>query len=120
VAANVLRVNADQSQTVEDVFTVNGSGALVPKPVNLSPANSQVYLVLYATGLRGHSSAANSVTVSAGGTSLQVFYAGAQPQYPGLDQIDVLLPQSLAGKGDIVIQVTVDGIAANPGHVTIL
>jgi uncharacterized protein (TIGR03437 family) len=46
-------------------------------------------------------------------------YAGAQPQYAGLDQIDVLLPQSLAGKGDVVIQVTVDGQAANPGHVTI-
>jgi uncharacterized protein (TIGR03437 family) len=45
--------------------------------------------------------------------------AGAQPQYVGLDQIDVLLPPSLAGKGDVVIQVTVDGQAANPGHVTI-
>src|ERR1035438_10147577 len=43
----------------------------------------------------------------------------AQPQYPGLDQINVLLPPSLAGAGDVVIQVTVDGQAANPGHVTI-
>jgi len=78
-----------------------------------------VYLELFATGLRGHSAASNSVTVTAGGVSLPVTYAAEQPQYVGLDQIDVLLPQSLAGKGDVVIQVTVDGKAANPGHVTI-
>jgi uncharacterized protein (TIGR03437 family) len=119
VAANVLRVHADLTQTVQNVYALNSSGAIIPAPINLSPATDQVYLVLYATGLRGHSSAANSVTVTAAGVSLPVSYAGAQPQYPGLDQIDVLLPQSLAGKGDVVIQVTVDGQAANPGHVTI-
>ncbi|HEY1218652.1 MAG TPA: FG-GAP-like repeat-containing protein, partial [Bryobacteraceae bacterium] len=120
VAAYVQRVNADGSQTTENVFTLNSSGGIVAAPIDLSPANSQVYLVLYGTGLRGHSAASNSVTVTAGGVSLPTpLYAGAQPQYAGLDQIDVLLPQSLAGKGDVVIQVTVDGQAANPGHVTI-
>jgi uncharacterized protein (TIGR03437 family) len=119
VAANVLRVHADNSQTVENDYTVTSSGALVAAPIDLSPATDQVFLVLYATGVRGHSAASNSVTVTAGGVSLPVSYAGAQPQYPGLDQIDALLPQSLAGKGDMVIQVTVDGEMANTGHVTI-
>ncbi|MFY9726973.1 MAG: FG-GAP-like repeat-containing protein [Bryobacteraceae bacterium] len=120
VAAYVQRGNADGSQTVENIYTLNASGGIVPAPIDLSPANSQVYLVLYGTGLRGHSAASNSVTITAGGISLPApAYAGAQPQYAGLDQIDVLLPQSLAGKGDVVIQVTVDGQAANPGHVTI-
>jgi len=120
VAAYVQRVNADGSQTVENVYTLNASGGIVAAPIDLSPASSQVYLVLYGTGLRGHSAASNSVTITAGGVSLPApIYAGAQPQYPGLDQIDVLLPQSLAGKGDVAIQVTVDGQAANPGHVTI-
>jgi uncharacterized protein (TIGR03437 family) len=50
---------------------------------------------------------------------LPVSYAGSQPVFAGEDQIDVLLPRSLAGKGDVTIQVTVDGQAANPGHVTI-
>jgi uncharacterized protein (TIGR03437 family) len=78
-----------------------------------------VFLELFATGLRGHSAASSSVTVTAGGVSLPVSYASAQPVFAGEDQIDVLLPQSLAGKGDVTIQVTVDGQAANPGHVTI-
>jgi uncharacterized protein (TIGR03437 family) len=78
-----------------------------------------VYLELFATGLRGHSTASSSVTVTAGGVGLPVSYANSQPVFAGEDQIDVLLPRSLAGKGDVTIQVTVDGQAANPGHVTI-
>lgn len=118
-AAYVIRVHADNSQSVENVYALTASGGLVPAPIDLSQATDQVYLELFATGIRSHSAASNSVTVTAGGVSLPVSYAGAQPQYAGLDQIDVLLPQSLAGKGDVVIQVTVDGQAANPGHVTI-
>jgi uncharacterized protein (TIGR03437 family) len=119
VAGDVLRVHADNSQSIENNYAVTSSGGLVPAPIDLGPATDQVYLELFATGLRGHSAASNSVTVTAGGVSLPVAYAGAQPQYVGLDQIDVLLPQSLAGKGDVTIQITVDGQAANPGHVTI-
>jgi uncharacterized protein (TIGR03437 family) len=119
VAANVLVVHADNSQTVGNVYSTDSSGSLIPAPIDLSGPNTQVFLILYGTGLRGHSSAPNSVTVTAGGVNLPVSYASAQPQYAGLDQIDALLPPSLAGKGDVVIQVTVDGQAANPGHVTI-
>jgi uncharacterized protein (TIGR03437 family) len=120
VAAYVTRVTADNSQTNENIYTINSSGALVAAPIDLGPATDQVYLILYGTGVRGHSSASNSVTATAGGVNLTVSWAGAQnTAYPGLDQINVLLPQSLAGKGDVVIQVTVDGQAANPGHVTI-
>jgi uncharacterized protein (TIGR03437 family) len=118
VAANVIRIHADNSQTVEDVYAVSG-GAIVPAPVNVSQSSEQVYLVLYATGLRGHSSAANSVTATVGGANLSVAYAGVQPQFPGVDQINILLPPSLAGKGDVAIQVTVDGQTANTGHITI-
>jgi uncharacterized protein (TIGR03437 family) len=119
VAGDVIRVHADNSQSKENVYALTASGGLVPAPIDLGPATDQVYLELFATGLRGHSAASNSVTVTAGGVSLPVSYAGAQPQFPGEDQIDVLLPQSLAGAGDVVIQVTVDGQTANPGHVTI-
>jgi uncharacterized protein (TIGR03437 family) len=119
VSGDVIRVHADNSRSVENVYALTASGGLVPAPIDLGPATDQVFLELFATGLRGHSTASNSVTVTAGGVSLLVSYAGPQSQFPGEDQIDVLLPQSLAGKGDVVIQVTVDGQAANPGHVTI-
>jgi uncharacterized protein (TIGR03437 family) len=120
LAAYVTRVKADLSQTNENIWTVNSSGALVAAPIDLGPATDQVYLILYGTGVRGHSAASNSVMATAGGVSLPVSYAGAQnTAYPGLDQVNVLLPRSLAGKGDVTIQVTVDGQAAEPGHVTI-
>jgi uncharacterized protein (TIGR03437 family) len=50
----------------------------------------------------------------AGNTPLQVTYAGAQATYPGLDQINVLLDESLIGAGQVTLQLTVDGVAANP------
>ncbi len=118
VAANVDVVSGG-TQTYENVYSIDSSGALVPAPIDVSQPNTAVYLIIYGTGLRGHSSAANSVTVTAEGTNLTVAYAGAQGQYPGLDQVNVLLPPSLAGMGDVMIQVTVDGQVANPGHVTI-
>jgi hypothetical protein len=36
-----------------------------------------------------------------------------QGQYPGLDQVNVRLPRSLAGRGEVNIALTVDGKAAN-------
>ena len=33
------------------------------------------------------------------GTPVTVLYAGAQGSYPALDQVDVLVPASLAGTG---------------------
>jgi uncharacterized protein (TIGR03437 family) len=118
VAANV-DVVTNGTQTYGNVYSVDSSGGLVPAPIDVSQPNTEVYLIIYGTGVRGHSSAANSVTVTADGMNLSVAYAGAQPQYPGLDQINVLLPPSLAGAGDVMILVTVDGQAANPGHITI-
>ena len=54
-----------------------------------------------------------------GGIPLQVSYAGAQASYAGLDQINVLLDRSLIGGGPLTLQLTVDGIAANPVTVNI-
>ena len=35
---------------------------------------------------------------------MPVTYAGTQGRYPGLDQVNLQLPSSLAGRGDTVIQ----------------
>jgi uncharacterized protein (TIGR03437 family) len=71
-----------------------------------------VYLSLYGTGLRGAGQAAVSVTVA--GKPMNVTYAGAQPQYPGLDQVNVLLSPSLAGSGTVPVQLSINNVAANP------
>lgn len=67
-------------------------------------------LSLYATGLRQGS----RTTASVGGVPLPVLYSGPQPTFPGLDQVNVVLPASLAGRGAVEIQLTVDGVRANP------
>jgi uncharacterized protein (TIGR03437 family) len=82
-------------------------------PIDLSAPGTQVYLNLYGTGIRG-ASGLSGVSVTAGNVPLQVTYAGLQPTYPGLDQINALMDPSLSGAGLVNVQVTVDGKAANP------
>jgi uncharacterized protein (TIGR03437 family) len=42
-----------------------------------------------------------------------VAYLGVQSQYPALDQMNVIVPHSLAGAGEVPIVLTVDGETAN-------
>jgi len=36
-----------------------------------------------------------------------------QPQYPGMDQVNLPIDRSLAGRGEVDVVLTVDGVAAN-------
>ncbi len=83
-------------------------------PIDLGAAD-QVYLDLFGTGLRG----AVSVTAQIGGQILPVAYAGPQNTFPGLDQVVVLLPRSLAGDGEIDLTVFADGQPANAVRVNL-
>src|SRR5205807_9391579 len=100
-AAQIIRVHADGSQTVENASAT---------PINLG--SDTVYLVLYGTGIRNRSSTAG-VTCTINGLKLPVTYAGPQPQFPGLDQVDVLLPAALKGAGTVEVSISVDGQASN-------
>jgi uncharacterized protein (TIGR03437 family) len=50
---------------------------------------------------------------------MEVQFAGAQSLYPGLDQVNVKLNSSLAGKGDATVAISFDGNAANPVSIRI-
>ena len=54
-----------------------------------------------------------------GGVSAPVLHAGPQSDFPGQDQINVQIPARLAGAGVMPVQVTANGIAANPVTLTI-
>jgi uncharacterized protein (TIGR03437 family) len=103
------------TNTTSNVYQLSG-GQIVPLPISI-PASDSVFLELFGTGLRAAAQA--NVTVAIGTTNVAVSYAGAQGSYEGLDQVNVALPPSLQGSGDVVVQVTANGIAANPVHVTI-
>ncbi len=111
-AATYIEVTGN-TQTFADAFQcTGGAGTCTPLPITVSNSNSQTFVTLYGTGLRNRSSL-NSVVVTAAGHTLSVQYAGAQGQYPGLDQINVLVPASLAGAGVVTLDITVGGLSAN-------
>src|ERR1039458_1838050 len=115
VAALVLPVISGTQQPLQPVYRI-ASGSVIPLPIDLGPSTEQVYLEMYGTGIRN----AKSVTVTVGGLSVPVLYAGAAPGFAGEDQVNIgPLPQSLAGKGSVNILLTADGQAANTVNVTI-
>src|SRR5262249_20770315 len=116
-AAVGLLFTPDGSYAAESVYAVDGNGNVVAKALNLGPASDQFVLSLYGTGLRAAGTGGVSVTVN--DVAVTVQYAGAQGGFQGLDQVNVLLPQSLAGKGSVTIRLTAGGISANPTNVTI-
>jgi uncharacterized protein (TIGR03437 family) len=112
-AATVLHVRADGLQTVENAAVYDADkGLWEPNPIDMGSDRDQVFLMLYGTGIR-HRAAASSVTATVNGVSVPVQFSGAQPTYPGLDQVNLRLPYSLAGSGTVDVVVTVEGQAAN-------
>jgi len=111
-AAQVLRVKPDGTQVYENTTSFNPvQNKVVAVPIDLNTSD-QVFLILYGTGLRFRNSL-SSVLAQVGGTSAQVLYAGPQGTFVGLDQVNIALPKSLAGRGDTGVLLTVDGITAN-------
>lgn len=115
-AAYVTLYHANGTQTVEQVYTVSGN-SVVASPVSLGSSTDQAYLFIFGTGIQAAGTSGVKVTI--GGSALPVSYAGAQGGFVGLDQVNALLPQSLKGKGNVNINVTANGIAANAVNITI-
>jgi uncharacterized protein (TIGR03437 family) len=57
------------------------------------------------------------VRLSIGGLDCEVLYAGPQPQYAGLDQVNARLPQAASGRLEVAL--TVDGREANRVVITL-
>jgi uncharacterized protein (TIGR03437 family) len=112
-AAVALRVRANGQQVIEEVARWDAAqNRFVAAPIDLAVENEQVILILFGTGLRYRSSL-SSVSARIGGTDAQVLFAGAQNDFVGLDQVNVVLPRSLAGRGEVDVVLTVDGETAN-------
>ena len=110
-AAVVLRVTANGTQTYESLAQLSGS-TYVTTPIDLGASTDQVYFIGFGTGFRNLSGLAG-VTCTIGGTSATVSYAGVQGSLTGLDQVNVLIPRSLAGRGEATVALAVDGKSAN-------
>lgn len=116
-AALCLTVTSDSTQTFQNVYVANTDGTVAANPINLGSATDKVYLELYGTGLK--SAGVANVDVTVAGVDAKVLYAGPQGTYAGLDQVNVQIPPTLSVSGNVVIQLTVGGIKANPVEVTL-
>ncbi|MGH9844722.1 MAG: hypothetical protein ACREEM_38890 [Blastocatellia bacterium] len=118
-AAIALRVEVDGAQSFEPVARFDpAQNKFVAVPIDLGAAADQVFLILFGTGVRFRSGLA-TVSAKIGGADAQVFYAGPQGSFVGLDQVNLLLPRSLIGRGLVDVVLVVDGVTANTVRVSI-
>jgi uncharacterized protein (TIGR03437 family) len=87
-------------------------------PIDLGAPTENVFLILFATGLR-HRQSLSTVGVRVGGIAVPVQYAGAQGGFSGLDQVNAVLPRSLIGRGEVDVVLTVDGRESNRVRISI-
>ena len=97
--AAAFNVTNPTSRTAEPftVTSTNSAGATVPTVIELS-----------VTGVRG--TARTEVTVTVGTTAITgdaIVSVQSNPEMPGFDIINFTLPASLAGAGDVPVQVSV-------------
>ena len=108
-AANVVTVSANGSKTASNAFQCGSSGCS-PVPIILGSGSDQVILILYGTGFASKN--ASQVMVNIGGVSVAPQYAGPQGFFQGLQQVNVAIPHSLAGRGQVNVQVTAGGVTS--------
>jgi uncharacterized protein (TIGR03437 family) len=116
-AAVAIRVAEDGTQTPVAVFQCTASGCTA-SPIDRGGAGDSVFLTLFGTGLRKNSGLSN-VRATIGGVDAPVAFAGAQGEFAGLDQINLQLPASLRGRGDVAIILTVDGVTTNSVNINV-
>jgi uncharacterized protein (TIGR03437 family) len=92
--------------------------ALLCSTVAIDVGDRPVYLSLFGTGIR-HRSSLDAVRVTIHSKPARVLYAGAQPEFAGLDQLNVEIPRDARGAGETDLIVTVDGVQSNAVRVRI-
>jgi uncharacterized protein (TIGR03437 family) len=112
-AAVVLRVRPDGSQSYEPAAYYDSTQRkFVASPIDLSDPNDQVFLLFFGSGFR-HRQSLSDVSVTIGGAPVEALYAGAQGDFFGLDQLNVRLPRTLAGRGEVDVALKVAGRTSN-------
>jgi uncharacterized protein (TIGR03437 family) len=118
-AAVVLRISADGTGSFEPAVIFDPAlKRFAPAPIDVSKEDEQVFLICYGTGWRGRSPKA-PIKVMIGDTQVDALYAGPQGEMVGLDQLNLRLPKSLAGRGEVDLTLTISDWQSNPVKIRI-
>lgn len=119
-AALVFRIKATGERTFEAVSQFDQAmNRLVAMPIDFGPETDQLFLILFGSGFRGNTML-STVSCQIGGTPAEVLFTGAVPLLTGLDQANVRLPRSLAGRNmAVAVAFTVGGKPANTVSITV-
>jgi uncharacterized protein (TIGR03437 family) len=117
-AGEAVHVRADSSQVIEPLARFDvAQNRYVASLIDVGPENEQLFLALYGTGWRFGNGASN-VKAEIDGVAAEVTYAGKQPEYVGVDQINLRVPRTIAGRGEVSLKLTLHGKRLNPVTVT--
>jgi uncharacterized protein (TIGR03437 family) len=106
-AAIAVRLLRDGTVEPVAVFSCSTLSGCLPAAIEVT-AEEPVFLSLYGTGWRG----ATNVSVALGGVTLRPDFAGAHPEIPGLDQLNLRLPTTVRGSASL--SVSSGGVNSNP------
>ncbi len=115
LAYSLQSINGQLEYSLTFEADPNNAGQYTTAPIQLSPT-VDTYLILYGTGIEN--SPLSDVSVQIGNTISTALFAGSDG-YAGEDQINVLIPLSLAGSGDNLVTVTAAGEQSNSVHISI-
>ncbi|MFN0119040.1 MAG: endonuclease/exonuclease/phosphatase family protein [Blastocatellia bacterium] len=109
----VIRTKPDGAQSYEALTQYDAAlGRALTVPIDPGPEGDTLYLVLFGTGWRNRNEQ-GALTATIGGEFANVVFAGLQPGFAGLDQMNVEIPRALAGRGEVAVRVVVEGREAN-------
>jgi uncharacterized protein (TIGR03437 family) len=108
--AAAVAVQADRSGVVREVpvFRCAGPGSCAAQALE-PQENRPIYLSLFGTGMRH----GTDLTVTFGGEPVVVLWSGAQPQFPGLDQINLRIDHTLRVRGERDLMIVAAGRESN-------
>ncbi|MGE0884677.1 MAG: hypothetical protein AB7P14_14125 [Blastocatellales bacterium] len=111
-AAVLLRVKGDGTQIYEPVVEFNpATGSFDPIAIDQGSEADQLILVLFGTGMKNNVSTEKTIAYI-GDRRARVQYIGAQGDFLGLDQVNLILPKGLSSS-TYTVRLTVNGKTAN-------
>jgi uncharacterized protein (TIGR03437 family) len=106
--ASVIVALADGTSAYLPVYQCSATGCQA-SPIRIPPNATSLYVILYGTGFRN----GTNFSASLGPSMASVLFAGAQTQFPGVDQINLQVNQLTGLSGPQVLQVVADGVSSN-------